>query len=95
MHVDSRMDCRIQVEVALASDAGATCVELELTAGATVGDAIAASPFAGAQPAAIAIYGELVAAGRQLRDGERVELLQNLVVDPKTARRRRAQASER
>ena len=89
------MDCRIQVEVALASDAGATCVELELTAGATVGDAIAASPFAGAQPAAIAIYGELVAAGRQLRDGERVELLQNLVVDPKTARRRRAQASER
>ena len=85
----------MQVEVALASDDGATCVELELTAGATVGDAIAASPFAGAQPAAIAIYGELVAAGRQLRDGERVELLQNLVVDPKTARRRRAQASER
>ena len=85
----------MQIEVALASDDGATCVQLELPAGATVADAIAASSFAGARPAAIAIYGELVAPERQLREDERVELLQDLLVDPKTARRRRAEASER
>ncbi len=85
----------MQIEVALASGDGATCVQLQLPAGATVADAIAASPFVGARPAAIAIYGELVAPGRRLHEGERVELLQDLVVDPKTARRRRAEAPER
>ena len=57
---------------------------------ATVGDAIDAAGFS-SQPAAIAIFGELVTRQRLLQPDDRVELLRELIVDPMEARRRRAE----
>ena len=60
---------------------------IELPAGATVGDALAACGY-GAAPTAV--FGERAAMGRVLVDGDRVEVLRPLIADPKEARRRRA-----
>ena len=65
-------------------------VELELPAGATLEEAVAASGLETAGISGYAIHGERVTAGTPLRDGDRVELLRPLLVDPKEARRRRA-----
>ena len=83
----------MQVEVARATAAGADSVALDLGEGATTADALAASPFADAPFAAVAIHGEVVTIEQPLRDGDRVELLSSLLEDPKTARRNRAAAS--
>ncbi len=72
------------------------CVDLELPDGACVADAIAASGFAfDAAPEGVAVFGELAEAGQLLRDGDRVELLRPLLVDPKQARRLRASRLKR
>lgn len=65
---------------------------LALPVGATVAQALAAAGFDGEPPAAVAVFGETVAADRPLADGDRVELLRPLLLDPKEARRRRAAA---
>jgi len=66
-------------------------VILALPDGATVADALAAAAFPHQEtPAAVAIHGETVALDQTLRDGDRVELLRPLLLDPKEARRRRA-----
>lgn len=65
---------------------------LDLPAGATVADALAAAAFDGDPPAAVAVFGEAVDADRPLADGDRIELLRPLLLDPKEARRRRAAA---
>ncbi len=80
----------MRVEVTLATAEGARREHLELGAGATVADALAACSFGGAGHAAVAIYGELATLDRLLEDGERLDLLRELLVDPKEARRRRA-----
>ena len=67
-------------------------VHLELPEEATVAEAIAASGFSMEGVAALAIFGECVDAGHRLRDGDRVELLRPLEIDPKDARRRRARS---
>lgn len=64
---------------------------LDLPEAATVTDALAASGFDQAGVAGYALFGERVAPGHGLRDGDRVELLRPLQVDPRQARRRRAQ----
>lgn len=64
------------------------CVELPVAA--TVADALAASGLAVDGAAGVAVFGERVDPQHQLRDGDRVELLRPLQVDPKEARRRRA-----
>lgn len=63
---------------------------LALPAGSTVADALAACPLDLTGTAGYAIHGERVEAGRVLQDGDRLELLAPLLVDPKEARRRRA-----
>lgn len=65
-------------------------VELELPAGATVADAIAASGYGIEGVGGFAIHGERAVGSTALRDGDRVELLRPLEMDPKEARRRRA-----
>ena len=66
-------------------------VILALPDGATVADALAAAAFPHQEkPAAVAIHGETVDLDQTLRDGDRVELLRPLLLDPKEARRRRA-----
>ena len=67
---------------------------VDLAADSTAGEAIAASGIklpAGFTPTAIGIYGRIVDEHHRVRDGDRIELYRPLVVDPKEARRRRAQ----
>src|SRR3546814_5819457 len=70
-------------------------VDLVLPAGATVADAVAASGFGAEGISGFAIHGERAVAPTLLRDGDRVELLRPLEVDPKEARRRRAAGRSR
>ena len=64
---------------------------MELAAGATVADAVRAAGFQGdAESVGVAVFGVAATADTVLQDGDRVELLRPLLVDPKEARRRRA-----
>ena len=63
---------------------------LDLPEGATVADALEASGFDLAGIGGYAVFGERAELGDVLRDGDRVELLRPLQIDPKEARRRRA-----
>lgn len=65
---------------------------LALAPGATVGDALRAATIDQAGVAGYAIHGERVAADAVLREGDRLELLDPLLADPKDSRRRRASA---
>ena len=80
----------MRVEVVLALPRAHRAVRGELDAAATVADAVAASglPLEGID--GYAVFGLRAAADAPLRDGDRVELLRPLQLDPKEARRRRA-----
>lgn len=80
----------ISVELVFATAQAAERQTLGLPARSTVAEAIAASRFAGQPAAAVAIHGELAAPDRPLQDGDRIELLRELLVDPVQARRSRA-----
>jgi putative ubiquitin-RnfH superfamily antitoxin RatB of RatAB toxin-antitoxin module len=83
----------IRVEVVLAWPDRAESRTLQLAEGATVADAIAAAAINGHEGCpAVAVHGLLAKAGQVLHDGDRVELLRPLQVDPKDNRRRRARA---
>jgi uncharacterized protein len=70
-------------------------VLLSLGDGATVADAVRESGLLdrhagiGAEPAAVGVWGVLVALSDRLRDCDRVEIYRPLQVDPKEARRLR------
>ncbi|MYA16501.1 MAG: RnfH family protein [Gammaproteobacteria bacterium] len=81
----------MKVEVVYATAEGAHSEELELPEGTTVQAAVAASRFATTPVAVTAIFGKVVSAERMLEDGDRIELLRELLINPKDARRRRAQ----
>lgn len=80
----------LRVEVMRAWPRRHRSVQLELPAGATVADAVAACGLPLDGVAGQAVFGELAPPSRLLRDGDRVELLEALRLDPKEARRRRA-----
>lgn len=80
----------MKVELVYATADGANSEELEVPEGTTVQTAVAASRFASTPAAATAIFGKVVTEDRVLEDGDRIELLRELRVDPKDARRRRA-----
>lgn len=63
---------------------------LELPDGATVADALAASGLADAEHTGVAVHGVSATVTTMLNDGDRVEVLRPLQIDPKEARRRRA-----
>lgn len=71
---------------------------LEMREGATVSAALDAvrrlAPFdtLDLELADVGIYGTLVDGKRKLQPGDRVEIYRKLLVDPKEARRRRAQS---
>lgn len=81
----------MKVEVVYATAQGASSEELELPEGSTVQRAVDASRFASIPVVATAIFGKVVRADRLLEDGDRIELLRELLIDPKDARRRRAE----
>jgi uncharacterized protein len=73
-----------------------TIVSLELAAGASVADAVEKSGLArrykeiAERPLTCAIYGRAVKPQTQLREGDRVEILRPLLIDPKESRRQAA-----
>lgn len=69
---------------------------LELAPGATVGDALHAAGWGldGGFTAA-AVFGQAASVDTALRPGDRVELLRPLQLDPKQARRLRAERAKR
>jgi len=86
------------VEVVCALPERQWCITVDLEVGATVADALAASGLA-QEPGvpdlahcAVGVWGEVAERGRQLRDGDRVEVYRPLVTDPREARRRAAEA---
>jgi len=86
----------MQVEVVYARPDTQRLVRVELPAGATVADAVAASGLAREFPSidplqgSFGIFGERCAADRILRAGDRVEIYRPLEIDPMEARRLRA-----
>lgn len=80
----------MKVEVIVAWRRGFAAKTLELPEGATVEEAVAESGLLTAEITGFAVHGERVAGARVLQEGDRIELLRTLLVDPKDARRRRA-----
>ena len=84
----------IRVEVVYARRHGTDVVSVQLPAGATVRDALAASGIARRHPDAdlhaVGVYGKRVRVDAPLADGDRVEIYRPLLLDPKERRRQRA-----
>lgn len=81
----------MKVEVVMAWPRRFEAVTLELPQGATIADAVEAAKLQGSAVATgYAVHGVAREASRLLEDGDRVELLRPLQMDPKEARRRRA-----
>lgn len=95
------MDEMLRVEVAVAWPAQQVRVEVELPAGSSVGDAIRASkieqrfPDLDVRPDRIGIFGRLCQPEREVRDGDRIEIYRPLEMDPREARRLRAETERR
>ena len=79
----------MKIEVVYAQPQAAQVCSVELPAGATVKDALAASGFQ-LRNQAVGVFGKRVALEHGLRPGDRVEIYRPLAIDPKEARRRRA-----
>ena len=93
---DPTATARVRVEVAYAEAVRQFLRSVELPAGATVADAIAASGVErefGIDAAALAvgIWSRPAARDVRLGEGDRVELYRALKADPKESRRRRAE----
>jgi len=86
----------LRIEVVCAAGDAQHVVSLELTAGATAGDAARQSGLLGkflandASGCKFGIFGRPVTANQVICNGDRVEIYQSLKVDPKEARRARA-----
>lgn len=84
----------MKVEVALVRVDGCCLQTVDVDVNATVADALAASRFRSEDFAVLAVFGELVDVDRPLREGERLDLLPALPMDPMAARRKRALGTE-
>ncbi len=86
----------LRIEVVCARPGRAWRLQVQLPAGGTVADALAAAdlpakvPGLVVDPDCLAIFGRAVTPEDSLRDGDRVEVLRPLLIDPMQARRRRA-----
>lgn len=86
----------MKIEVVMAWPRRHEAVVVELPEGATLAQAVEQANLpVGDEVSGYAIFGVNADAGALLRDGDRVELLRALQVDPKEARRRRASKTER
>ena len=78
----------IRVEVVYARRDGSDVASVQLPAGATVRDALAAAGFATHRD--VGVYGKRVRLDAPLADGDRVEIYRPLRADAKAMRRARA-----
>lgn len=84
----------IRVELIRAWPGRSEAITVELADGARVEDALMASGWTlGQELIGLAVFGVAATKATPVRDGDRVELLRGLQVDPKQARRLRAQRS--
>jgi putative ubiquitin-RnfH superfamily antitoxin RatB of RatAB toxin-antitoxin module len=90
----------IRVEVVFALPERQKLMPVEIAAGATCADVISQSGIADSFPGIdlatvpLAIWGSPVSHDREVRNGDRVELLRPLAIDPRDARRQRALAGQ-
>ena len=84
------MSGQIRVEVIQAWPGRHEAARVDLPEGATAAEAIAAAGLTLVNHIGIAVHGEIAASDRPLHDGDRIELLRPLMIDPKEARRKRA-----
>ena len=85
----------MKVEVCHARADGATRIPVEVEDGGTLGNAVDRSGIAtllslDMSTLSFAIFGRRASRDTRLHDGDRIELLRPLLVDPKEARHRRA-----
>jgi putative ubiquitin-RnfH superfamily antitoxin RatB of RatAB toxin-antitoxin module len=81
----------MKIQVVLAWPRRYLAVTVELAQGACVADALQAAAIEGAgQATGVAVFGVQATPQTVLNEGDRVELLRPLLIDPKEARRRRA-----
>ena len=80
----------MRVEIVYATADAVSAEVLDLPDGTPLGEAVKASRFASTPAAAYAVFGKVATAQHVLLEGDRIELLRELVIDPKDARRRRA-----
>ena len=78
----------------------AHCIDVELAEGATLADAVNASGLRHREPALseeidLGVYGRPRRSTDKVRDGDRIEVYRSLTVDPKEARRIRAEVRRR
>lgn len=91
----------IAVEVVYALPGKASVVELQLSRGATIGRAIEQSglleqfPEINLERNRVGIFSKPASLDTPLKNGDRVEIYRPLRVDPKEARRRRAEKKSR
>lgn len=89
-------DPPLRIEVVCAEPGRAWRIPVSVPSGATVADALAAADLPGkvpgrvVDPGCLAIFGRTATLDEKLHDGDRVEVLRPLKVDPMQARRRRA-----
>ena len=83
----------MKVSVAFAMPDRQTVLELEVSAGATVAEALEQSGIVstvpGAAQMAVGIYGKITSRETVLQPGDRIEIYRPLTEEPKEARRRR------
>lgn len=89
MHADS-----IHIQIIEAWPDAVRCLELCVAAGSTLGEVLALPQVLALWPDAasrrVGVFSRLCAAGKVLRDGDRIELYRPLIADAKAARRVRA-----
>ena len=89
----------LQVRVVYALPDEQVSVSLQVQPGTTVADAVTRSkllekfPEAAARPLTCAVFGRAVPLTYELREGDRVEILRPLLIDPKQSRREAAERS--
>jgi len=90
------VESRIRVSVVYALPERQCVIELRVSPGTTVEEAVARSgiverfPQIAAQSLQCAIYGRVAALSSPLAEGDRVEILRPLLIDPKLNRRQAA-----
>ena len=85
----------IRVELVRAWPRRHESVDVEVEEGAQVGDALAAAGWRlDAEFMGLAVVGQAATAGTPLHAGDRIELLRRLELDPKQARRLRAERAK-
>lgn len=90
----------LRATVVYAHSHSAHCIDVELADGATLADAVNASGLRQREPALpeeldLGVHGRPQRSTEKVRDGDRIEVYRALTVDPKEARRIRAEVRRR